>query len=70
MSRTHRNQFYSKCALRKPKTTQEIRQLYSLIEDTKFDEYELSGLNRMHHRISILPTHYDDIVISAYYEKV
>lgn len=69
MSRTHRSDYYNKAALRKPKTRQEIKQLSNILDDVKSGEYEVSGMNHLHHRLSVLPTDWDDLVISAYYQK-
>ena len=68
MSRTHRTSPSHRCGLRKPKTTQEIRQNKGLIEDVKSGEfdYAISGLNRMHR---IIPTAWDDVVASSYYQN-
>jgi len=69
MSKTQRHfpdwkRFY----YRRPKTTNEIRQNKGLLSDIKADDiqFDISGINRLHRHI---PTHWDDIVISAYYEK-
>lgn len=69
MARTHRKQFYQKCALRKPKTSQERKQILAILDEVELQEYEISGVNHLHHRLSKLPHANDDIVISAYYEK-
>lgn len=69
MSRTYRKDHYNKAALRKPKTRKEIKQLSNILDDVKSGEYEISGVNHLHHRLSALPTDWDDIVISAYFEK-
>jgi hypothetical protein len=69
MSRTHRKQFYQKCALRKPKTSQERKQLLAILDEVELQEYEISGVNHLHHRLSKLPHANDDVVIAAYYEK-
>jgi hypothetical protein len=70
MSRTERNHpVWSKCGLRKPRTTNEIRQNEALLADVKADDvpYDISGLNRIHRHI---PTAYDDIIISSLSERV
>lgn len=69
MSRTHRKQSYNPCALRKPKTRQEIKQISNLLDDLKEQDYSISGVNHLHHRLSVLPTDWDDIVTSSYYES-
>lgn len=68
MSRTQRNfpdwkRFY----YRRPKTTNEIRQNQGLLSDIKVDDvqFNISGINRLHRHI---PTAWDDVVISSYYE--
>lgn len=68
MSRTHRKEHYNKAALRRPKTQQEIKQLNHMLEDIQDEDYDVSGLNRIHGRLQDLPTAWDDKVISAYYE--
>lgn len=68
MSRTFRKKNYNSCALRNPKTSNEIRQLKTLIEDLKDEDYTISGINHLHHRLSKVPTAWDDIVTSAHYE--
>ena len=69
MSRTKRNLppkrgFY----FRKPRTTQEIRENEGFLVDVNMDKElpSISGLNRMRRYI---PTHWDDIVLSAYFES-
>ena len=69
MSHTYRKQFYQKCALRKPKTSQERKQLLAILDEVELQEYEISGINHMHHRLSKLPHANDDVVIAAYYEQ-
>ncbi len=68
MSRTFRKKHYNSCALRHPKTSNEIRQLKTLIDDLKDCDYSISGMNHLHHRLSKVPTAWDDQVVSAYYE--
>lgn len=69
MSRTHRKKFYSKAALRHPRTSNEKSQLQGILHDPDFKEFTLDKMNRIQSRISDrLPTAYNDIVISAYYE--
>lgn len=69
MSRTFRKKHYSSCALRKPKTQSEIKQILGILSDLEDQEYSISGVNHLHHRLSHLPTANDDLVISAYYES-
>lgn len=68
MSRTLRKTSYNRCMLRQPKTTNEIRLIESILNDLKTDSYTISGLNRLHYRTK-LPTHWDDIVCSSYYQN-
>jgi helix-turn-helix protein len=68
MSRTHRNQFHQKYNLRKPKTSQERKQIQSILENLDDVDYTISGINHLQHRLSKLPHANDDVVISAYYE--
>ena len=70
MSKTERNHpEWRRFWLRKPRTTNEIRQNEALLADIKVDDvpYDISGLNRLHRYI---PTVYDDITVSSYYERV
>jgi hypothetical protein len=67
MSRTTRNTSFNKCALRSPKTFNEKRQIDSFITDEESMEFTISKMNRILSRRSI-PTHWDDIVCSSYYE--
>lgn len=70
MSKTERNHpEWRRFWLRKPRTTNEIRQNQALLADVKADDvpYNISGLNRLHRYI---PTVYDDITVSSYYERV
>ena len=68
MSRTYRKKSYNPGALRNPKTSQEIRQIQNLLTDLKEEDYLISGVNHLHRRLN-LPTHYDDIVASSYYQS-
>jgi hypothetical protein len=65
MSRTHRNAHYNSCALRKPKTQRERKQLDSILDEVQFTGYNVSNI---HSRMSKLVHQNDDNVISAYYE--
>ena len=70
MSKTERNHpEWKRYWLRKPRTTNEIRQNTALFADIKADDvpYDISGLNRLHRHIV---TAYDDITVSSYYERV
>lgn len=69
MSRTHRNlEGMNRCALRNPKTRNERKNLIGLLQDNQVEEYEISGVNHLHHRLSHCPTANYDKVVSAYYE--
>jgi hypothetical protein len=52
---------------KKPKTTSEIRANKAIFSDIAAGDIDqnISGINRMHRNI---PTHYDDIILSSYYE--
>lgn len=67
MSRTYRN--LSHCALRRPKTFNEIRQIDGILYDEVLDEYNVSGMNHLRSRKTEIPTHWDDIIVGSYYEK-
>ena len=70
MSRTYRNlEGMNRCALRKPKTSNERKTLIGLIQDNYVEEYEISGLNHLHHRLSNCPTANYDRVISGYLQE-
>ena len=74
MSRTHRivptrSQGYrSSYGLRRPKTTQEIKQNQGLLQDIAAGEfeYDISGVNRLHRHIAHAN---DDIVASSIYQQ-
>lgn len=70
MSKTERNQpDWKRYWSRKPRTTNEIRQNTALFADIKANDilYNISGLNRLRRYI---PTAYDDIIVSSYFERV
>lgn len=72
MSRTYRKDTYSRAALRHPRTTNEKSQLEEILNDPELNEYPVDKKNRMQSRkgeSGKLPTAYDDIVVSAYYEN-
>lgn len=70
MSRTYRNLVgINKCALRKPKTKNERKKLIGLIHDISVEDYQISGINHLHHRLSNCPTSNYDRVISGYFEN-
>jgi hypothetical protein len=53
MSRTYRNlEGMNRCALRNPRTSNERKSLIGLLQDINVEEYEISGLNHLHHRLS------------------
>lgn len=70
MSRTYRNlQGINKCALRQPKTANERKTLIGILQDNQFEDYQISGLNHLHHRLSSCPTANYDKVVSGYYQQ-
>lgn len=70
MSRTYRNlEGINRCALRHPKTSNERKHLIGILQDNQYEEYQISGLNHLHHRLSNCPTAWDDKVISGYYQE-
>lgn len=70
MSRTYRKlEGMNRCALRHPKTSNERKNLIGLLQDNYVEEYEISGLNHLRHRLVNCPTAWDDKVVSAYYEE-
>lgn len=71
MSRTIRkNNAWIKdhCYFRNPHTFSEIKKLDGILHEDDLTEYSISKINRIRSRERSLPTVYDDIVISAYYE--
>jgi len=70
MSRTYRNlEGINNCAFRHPKTSNERKNLIGILQDNFIEEYKISGVNHLHHRLSKVPTSYDDKVISGYYQE-
>jgi len=72
MSRTYRKESYHKCELRQPRSTNEKRQLSSIITDDEAILLGIDKLNRMKARqgsCGNLPTAYDDIVTSSHYQN-
>lgn len=55
-------------ALRFPHTENERKQLEGVLHDPELMELPVSGLNHMKSREHTLPTSWNDIKISAYYE--
>lgn len=66
MSRTHRN--LNSRYFRRPQTLNEIRQITGILQDESEEDYFISGLNHLHHRLAHVPTSWDDIVKSSYFE--
>ncbi len=70
MARTYRNlNGINKGALRHPKTSNERKSLIGLLQDNFVEEYEISGLNHLHHRLANCPTAWDDKIISGYLQE-
>ena len=70
MSRTYRNtDNIHRYSLRNPKTANERKTLIGLLQDNYVEEYEISGINHIHHRLSNCPTAWDDKVVSAHYQE-
>jgi hypothetical protein len=70
MSRTYRNlEGMNRCALRNPKTSNERKHLIGILQDNQYEDYQVSGLNHLHHRLSNCPTANYDKVISGYYQE-
>ena len=70
MSRTYRNlEGMNRCALRNPKTSNERKSLIGILQDNLEEDYYLSGVNHLHHRLSKVPTANYDKVISGYYQQ-
>jgi hypothetical protein len=70
MSRTYRNlEGINRCALRHPKTSNERKHLIGILQDNQYEDYQISGLNHLHHRLSNCPTANYDKVVSGYYQE-
>jgi hypothetical protein len=70
MSRTYRKlEGMNRCALRHPKTSNERRNLIGILQDIYVEDYQISGLNHLHHRLSNCPTANYDKVVSGYYQE-
>lgn len=67
MSRTFRSP-QANC-LRNPHHLNEESQLRGLLRDLKYEGIALSGVNRLHKRLSAMRDSWDDIVVSAYLDK-
>jgi hypothetical protein len=70
MSKTQRNHpNWKKYHHRRPKTTNEIRQNQTLLNDLQTEDYpyNISGVNRLHR---FIPTAWDDMLVSSTKEKV
>jgi hypothetical protein len=67
MSHTNRKLSYGFSCYRHPKTYNERRQIDALLNDRELLEFPLSKKNRLNRRKAI-PTSWDDVVCSAYYE--
>ena len=70
MSRTFRKtEGWHSGALRFPHTENERKQLEGVLHDPELLELPVSKVNHMKSREHQLPSAWDDITISAYYEK-
>jgi len=70
MSRTYRKlEGMNRCALRSPKTSNERKTLIGILQDNQYEDYQISGLNHLHHRLSHCPTANYDRVVSGYYQE-
>ena len=70
MSRTNRNvEHIHSGALRHPHTFNEIRQLDGILHEEDLEDLPVSKVNHMNARENQLPTSWDDVVVSAYYES-
>ena len=70
MSRTFRKtEGWHNGAIRFPHTENERKQLDGVLHDPELMELPVSGVNHMRAREHELPSAWDDITISAYYEK-
>lgn len=68
MSRTIRSSNYHPLWLRRPRTTNELRQVKCILHDLQNEDYMISGMNHLHRRLN-LPTYWDDKVCSSYYQR-
>lgn len=70
MARTYRNlEGINKCAYRHPKTSNERKHLIGILQDNQYEDYQISGLNHLHHRLSNCPTANYDRVVSGYLQQ-
>jgi hypothetical protein len=67
MAHTKRNATHNSCAFRNPKTFNERRQTEGFLLDEDILNYDISKINRLKQKRN-LPTSWDDVVCSAYYE--
>jgi len=56
-------------ALRNPKNSNERKSLIRILPDNAEENYDLSGINHLHHRLAKVPTANYDKVISGYYQQ-
>jgi len=70
MSRTHRNlEGMHRCAFRYPKTKNERTQLDTILHDSELMELPVSKVNHLKSRKNLLPSCWDDIIVSGYYQQ-
>jgi hypothetical protein len=70
MSRTYRNlEGMHRGALRFPHTFNEIRQLDGFLREDGTEEFRISKLNRSRSRRNMIPTAWDDRVVSGYEQQ-
>jgi len=70
MSRTHRNlEGMHRCAFRYPKTKNERTQLDTILHDSELMELPVSKVNHLKTRRHNLPSAWDDIIVSGYYQQ-
>ena len=54
---------------RHPHTFNEIKKLDAIVNENDLEDYSISKINHIKSREQSLPTLWDDVVISAYYES-
>ncbi len=70
MSRTNRNlEGMHNCAIRYPKTKNEKSQLDAILHDGELMEFPVSKINHLKSRENLLPSCWDDKVVSGYYQQ-